>query len=184
MRVVLLGLAVLAVPAGVAAQQHGQNPKLHSAMMAAPMSVSKDATIKDWDGTVLKQGTSAWVCYPDMPDTPGNDPMCLDGPWQEWLDAYINKKPLRIDKMGLGYMLTGDNPASNTDPYATGPTADNEWMAEGVPHLMIIVPDSAMLRGLPTDPKSGGPWVMWRNTPYAHIMVPMPKHQMMDEHGK
>ena len=21
------------------------------------------------------------------------------------------------------------------------------------------------------DPKSGGPWVMWKGTPYAHLMV-------------
>ena len=27
-------------------------------------------------------------------------------------------------------------------------------------------------RILPTDPHSGGPWVMWRGTPYAHLMVP------------
>jgi len=25
----------------------------------------------------------------------------------------------------------------------------------------------------PTDPKSGGPWVMWKGTPYAHVMVPV-----------
>jgi hypothetical protein len=49
-------------------------------------------------------------------------------------------------------------------------------MIEGVPHLMIIVPNSSALEGLPTDPSGGGPWVMWQNTPYVHIMVPMPKH--------
>src|SRR5262245_12579568 len=30
----------------------------------------------------------------------------------------------------------------------------------------------------PTDPKTGGPWVMWKGTRYAHVMVPvaaMPK---------
>ena len=31
---------------------------------------------------------------------------------------------------------------------------------------------------LPTDPPNGGPWVMWKSTKYAHVMVPttsMPK---------
>jgi hypothetical protein len=31
-----------------------------------------------------------------------------------------------------------------------------------------------MLQGLPVTPDSGGPWVMWRDTPYVHVMVPMP----------
>ncbi len=38
---------------------------------------------------------------------------------------------------------------------------------------MIIVPDVEMLAGLPTDPHSGGPWVMYKGTPYAHIMIPV-----------
>jgi hypothetical protein len=43
---------------------------------------------------------------------------------------------------------------------------------------MILTPDLKALDALPTDPKSGGPWVMWKGTKYAHIMVPvaaMPK---------
>jgi hypothetical protein len=38
---------------------------------------------------------------------------------------------------------------------------------------MIIVPDNALLAGLPTDPENGGPYVMWKGTPYAHVMVPV-----------
>ena len=37
---------------------------------------------------------------------------------------------------------------------------------------MIIVPDAALLEGVPTDPNAGGPYVMWKGTPYAHIMMP------------
>ena len=35
---------------------------------------------------------------------------------------------------------------------------------------MIIVPDRAMLKGLSRDPKDPV-YVMWGDTPYAHIMV-------------
>ena len=69
-------------------------------------------------------------------------------------------------------MLAGDGGASNVDPYAEGMTDDNQWVVEG-PHLMIITPDKAMLDALPTDPNNGGPYVMWKGTPYAHIMVPV-----------
>jgi hypothetical protein len=36
-----------------------------------------------------------------------------------------------------------------------------------------VVPNPANLEGLPTDPSSGGPFVMWKGTPYAHVMVPV-----------
>jgi hypothetical protein len=37
---------------------------------------------------------------------------------------------------------------------------------------MILAP-AAMLDAFPTDPDSGGPYVMWKGTPYAHLMVPI-----------
>jgi hypothetical protein len=67
----------------------------------------------------------------------------------------------------------GTEGGSNTDPFATEATADNEWLPPGGPHIMIVVPDAAALEGLPTHPDDGGPWVMYRDTPYAHIMVPI-----------
>ncbi len=76
--------------------------------------------------------------------------------------------------MGFSYMLQGDMPVSNVDPFAAGPTADNEWLPNAGPHVMILVPDARMLEGISTDPHNGGPWVMWKGTPYAHIMVPTP----------
>ena len=38
---------------------------------------------------------------------------------------------------------------------------------------MILTPDANQLATLPTDWHNGGPWVMWKGTKYAHIMVPM-----------
>jgi hypothetical protein len=35
------------------------------------------------------------------------------------------------------------------------------------------VPDPALLEGIPTDPATGGPYVMWKGTPYQHVMVPV-----------
>ena len=168
------------------AQSTGQTnkAKISSAMSAAPIAIAENATIMDWPAEagaemkVLKEGTNGFTCLPDMPDTPGNDPMCLDEPWMKWADAWMNKGPVNIDRMGFGYMLQGGTAESNTDPFPEGPTEDNEWLTESVPHLMIIVPDPAMLKGLPVTPEEagGGPWVMWRNTEYVHIMAPMPKY--------
>lgn len=156
--------------------------KIKSAMSAAPDVIANKATIKDWPSveggemTLLREGTNGFTCLPDMPDTPGNDPMCLDEAWMQWAEAWMNKADFKATKMGFGYMLQGGTPESNIDPYAEGPTDDNEWLSDADPHLMIIVPDLAALEGLPVKPEGGGPWVMWRNTPYVHIMVPMPRH--------
>ena len=54
---------------------------------------------------------------------------------------------------------------------ATKATPDNNWVVSP-PHLMILPTDASQLEALPTDPKTGGPWVMWKGTKYAHIMVP------------
>jgi hypothetical protein len=77
-----------------------------------------------------------------------------------------------ITRVGFSYMLQGGTDASNTDPYATEPTTGSDWITVG-PHVMIVMPDTAMLAGLPTDPSNGGPWVMWKGTPYAHVMFPV-----------
>jgi hypothetical protein len=55
---------------------------------------------------------------------------------------------------------------ANTDPFAQAATSNNQWVVEG-PHLMVIVPDTAQLESLSTDPHNGGPYVMWKGTPYA-----------------
>jgi len=174
--------AVLVVATAHAQAATDNDSKIQSAMSAAPPSISMQAKVMDWPGTeggemaVLREGSNGWTCLPDIPDTSGNDPMCLDDPWLKWVDGWINKREPEITQMGFGYMLQGSSPESNTDPYAEGPTPDNEWMTESVPHLMILVPDAKMLEGLPSDPTNGGPWVMWRDTPYVHIMAPMPRH--------
>ena len=82
------------------------------------------------------------------------------------------EKPFKADKVGIAYMLAGDTGASNIDPYAEKRTPDNQWIVEG-PHVMVIVPDPATLDALPTDPAGGGAYVMWKGTPYAHVMVPV-----------
>lgn len=170
------------LPQVLAQSNSDTQAKIQSAMSAAPASIVESATIMDWpseeDGEMimLREGTNGFICLPDMPATSGNDPMCLDEPWMKWVDAWMNKEDFKTDKMGFGYMLQGGSPGSNVDPFAEGPTDDNEWMTEEKPHVMILVPDESALEGLPVTPDQGGPWVMWRNTPYVHIMAPMPKH--------
>ena len=78
-------------------------------------------------------------------------------------------------------MLQGGKPGSDTNPFATGPNDPGTWHATPrLPHIMVVVPDTEDLSGLPTQPGSGGPWVMWSNTPYAHLMVPVASSEPAD----
>lgn len=146
--------------------------KIQNALSAGPASVTEKATVMDWDNTTLRLGNNGWTCFPDAPNTPGNDPMCLDAQWVNWAHAWMSHSEPQITQIGLAYMLHGGSDASNTDPFATEPAPGKEWIESG-PHVMIVVPDPAALENLPTDPTSGGPYVMWKGTPYVHIMVPV-----------
>lgn len=141
------------------------------ALAAAWPGMREDATVVDWEGNVLKEGSNGYTCLPTPAMLSGNAPMCFDAEWMKWADAWANKKDYTAETLGISYMLAGDEGASNIDPYAEGPTDDNEWVEEGA-HLMILAP-AELLEGFPTDPNNGGPYVMWKGTPYAHLMVPI-----------
>lgn len=169
-----LVVVLLAMVSVLKAQsQSDKQAKIKSAMSAGPSSISADATIKDRDGSVLREGTNGWTCIPDNPDKPAENPYCVDQEWASWFEAFKNGEKPKVTQVGISYMLQGGSPGSNLDPSAEKPTPDNQWMEEVKPHLMLIYPDPKMYERLPTDPQNGGPWVMWPNTPYAHVMVPI-----------
>lgn len=142
---------------------------IEDALTATTPAMAEGATVVDWENNVLKKGDNGWTCFPTPPAFE-KAPMCLDEPWLTWAHGWMTKGPVNTTRVGVGYMLAGDSGASNSDPYASEPTED--WVVSG-PHLMIIVPDVASLEGISTDPKTTGPYVMWKGTPYAHIMVPV-----------
>ena len=164
----LVALALLLPGLGLAQALPTPDDPIAYAMSARPASIAADATIMAPDGTILHEGTNEWTCVP-MP----GEPMCMDQQWLVWLDAYVHQREvLDVTSVGLSYMLRGDQGASNIDPYAEGPTPDNDWVITG-PHLMMIVPDPALLEGIPSDPMAGGPYVMWRDHPLVHVMIPV-----------
>lgn len=165
--VILLGGT--ATPA--VAQAQGPEAKIQRAMEAAPPAISQDAAVIDVDGTVLREGSNGWTCIVEV--APGYGfPMCNDDVWMDLRAAILSQSEFDTDRIGISYMLAGDAHVNNADPYDTEPDEGETWVKEG-PHLMIAVPDPAMLEGVPTDPRSEEPYVMWGDTPYAHIMVPV-----------
>jgi hypothetical protein len=148
-----------------------------SAESAAPAAIAHDASIVTADAsgamTTVRKGTNGWTCMPDAPATPGPDPMCFDANAAQWVQAWVAHKPPPSNVVGLMYMLEGGTDASNTDPYATQPTANNNWVKTG-PHIMVVG-SKDILAGHPAGgkPDTSVPYVMWAGTPYAHLMVPV-----------
>lgn len=172
--VAAVALAVSVSASSLVGQEERDADLLHNARSAAPAELAHAATVRDWEGHVLQEGDNGWVCYPDAPDTPRNDPMCLDRPLQELLRAWQAKDEPRIEALGFGYMLQGGGGESASEPFADRPDEVDDWIV-APPHLLVVVPDPELLEGLPDEPGSGGPWVMWKGTPYVHVMVPTPR---------
>jgi hypothetical protein len=146
--------------------------KINRAMSAAPLDVSAQATIMDVDGTILRQGSNGWVCLPGVGLIPGDKhPMCNDAVWMKWMAAVGSGTEFKTDVVGVSYMLQGDAMVNNDDPMATDPNDGGVWVQDG-PHIMMLFPNMDMLADLPRDPFVGGPYVMWGETPLAHVMVP------------
>lgn len=161
-----------------AAQPGSKEAKIQNALSAAPESVAKNATVMDFpetaDGALveLQKGTNDWTCLPDYPASPGKDPMCLDKQGMVWLKGYITQQPPNLTQAGLAYMLEGGSDASNTDPFAQKPTEGEDWITAPA-HTMVFPVGKLDQSVYSTDPKNGGPWIMWAGTPYEHLMIPV-----------
>ena len=141
------------------------------ALSSAPKSISKDAGIvrmdKDGKMQTLRESKNGFTCM-----VMAGNKMCNDANSMEFFGAMMKgEKP--TDKVGISYMLAGDNGASNTDPKATKKTADNHWVVTG-PHIMVTGTASKNLGYTETaDADPSKPYMMWAGTPYEHAMVPL-----------
>lgn len=165
----------LSLPAAAQAPPTGaeRDTMIQSALSAAPATLRDTVRVADWNGNTLRDGPAGFTCLPAPPGLAG--PMCVDEVWMAWLQAWSSKAPFTTSRAGVAYMMAGDSAtggASNIDPFATAPSAANDWMVEG-PHIMILTPDRASLDAIGPHHHLGGPYVMWAGTPYAHIMVPV-----------
>lgn len=158
-------LWTLALPAPAA----DNSTLIARARSAAPSMVSAEATIL-YRGQVLAQGGNGWVC---MPETQSDDgiPICNDARWMELMKALGAKAAFQAQGVGVSYMLGGDAGVSNSDPFRPDQASAPDFIQEGA-HIMVILP-KALLQGITDDPHAGGPYVMWKDTPYAHLMIPI-----------
>lgn len=172
----VLTIALAAAVVGPAMADSDKEKLIAHARAAAPAAVSAEATIVI-NGEVVVEGSNGWTCMPDT--MPGDGAaMCNDALWMEMMTAVGSQAPFKANGIGVSYMLLGEPPGSgvsNSTPYHPDRRNAEDYVETG-PHLMVIVPKE-MLEGITTDPSGGGPYVMWKDTDYAHIMIPVDNGQ-------
>ncbi len=168
----LVAAALIASPDSVRAQQTSDSDYIGKVMPAAPAGVVQGATIvqmqKDGSMRTVQNGTNGFTCMLLDAQTP----MCADKNAMAWAHALMTHTA-PPSSVGFVYMLAGDDGTSNTNPYDTVSTATNHWVKTG-PHVMIVgAAVETMGYPMTADPDPTKPFVMWPNTPYAHLMVPV-----------
>jgi hypothetical protein len=172
----IFGVVLLAAGMGNSMAGSDKEELIAHARAAAPVSIGAGATVVI-NGEVVAEGNNGWTCMPDT--LPGDRAaICVDALWSEMMAAVGAKAPFKATGVGISYMLLGEPPGSgvsNSTPYHEDPVHAHDYIETG-PHLMVIVPRE-LLEGITTDPSGGGPYVMWKDTDYAHIMIPVDNGQ-------
>src|SRR4029077_12686126 len=123
---IFTAIAASLAAAALADEAKSDAEYITAALSAAPPAVAKDAAVVRMasDGTMhtLRKGSNGFTCL-----IMGTDKMCNAATRVESQRAVMTKVP-QPDKVGSSYRLAGDVGASNTDPSATGKTADNHWV--------------------------------------------------------
>ena len=145
--------------------------KIERAMSAGPTEIARSAKIIDKDAqghtVVLREGTNGFTCMPGNPNVIGDPPMCADRPSMQWAKDFAAHKPKPTNTVpGITYMLAGATQRSDSDPYDKSSPA----ITVG-PHWMIMWPFDPKATGLPTTHRDTGAYIMWSDSPYAHVHV-------------
>ena len=79
-------------------------------MRSSPASVALNARImgypeqEDGDMRVVQEGTNGWICWPDKPTSPSNDPSCNDAMMEAFWSIGDTQN---VERVGRSYILQG-----------------------------------------------------------------------------
>jgi hypothetical protein len=179
-RTILVGIAALALSAGVLAQTPAGN--LDAALAAAPPNMRDGAMVIKWkaDGTydTLRPGTNTLVCY-DQSGDPSEQPFSSQCTSVKNLDRvkqnkqYEAKEADRAKREAALAELEKAGTRVKPEFGSVFYTVSGKDQASARRHVTISVPGATTASlGLPDNGKSGGAWIMGAGTSGAHIMTP------------
>lgn len=179
-RVILAGIGVLALTAGVFAQAPAGN--FDAALAAAPANMRDGAMVIKWkaDGTydTLRPGTNRLMCYDQAGDA-GEQPISsqctsignLERVKQNKIyEAKIADRKLREEAFAE---LEKNGQRVKPEFGSVFYTRQGKDASAVRTHATIAVPGAtAASLGIPDNNKMGGAWIMGAGTTGAHIMTP------------
>ena len=158
---------------------HAQNPESQAAFIKAaeeggPPHIAANAAVARMEPngavTPLRPGTNGFTCT-ILPDGT-NAPVCLDANGLEFMKSAFAKAPKPTNTApGIAYMAKGGMHFENAQGETVMERSAGVKEVTEPPHWMILWPIDAAASGLPTKPNSGGTYVMFAGTPYAHLMI-------------
>ena len=97
MRIVFVSAVVLSclVAAGLMTPvfaYHQAAAVIEQAPSGAPPELARGGTMLDREGDRLQEGDNGWARRPPPAHLQETPPMCNDGAWMEWADAYLHMK--------------------------------------------------------------------------------------------
>ena len=190
MNIVLKSLFVLVFTTSIYAGHHEGGNHMHgntaeweinAYTSAAPAFIGKHATVIGASGKVLREGTNGWRCEPFMPMPKDGfkhphetAAACSDKNAVAWANAYKSNNKPELEGDGWIWMIHGDLGVDNFKPYTDGQKdAGHKHFIESGAHMMLMPKDPSSLDGQTTDYTTGAPYVMFKGTPYVHLMIPL-----------
>jgi hypothetical protein len=144
------------------------------ALSAAPTRISKDAGVMIYgaDGklTEVRKSTNGFICIPTVMNLPVPDPMCMDAASYQWLTDITNNAPKPSNTVpGIAYMARGGSHFEKDGKVVM--SGEGAKVVKEPPHWMVMWPFDPAASKLPTVPNPSGVYIMFEDSPYAHLMV-------------
>ncbi len=131
--------------------------KIADALRAAPIFITKDATLLDWptapggEYRVLRKGSNEWTCLPGIPAYHHDEPGCFDPVFLQWIQDSLAGRTPRIDRVGISYMYIG--------AWVKSAKGSSGLEFHVGPHLMVVSPHQDDFQGFNRDGSNGMPYV-------------------------
>lgn len=144
------------------------------ALSAAPAHIAKEAGVMIYgaDGklTEARKSSNGFTCIPTVMNLPEPDPICMDAASHQWMNDMMSNAPKPSNTIpGVAYMARGGSHYEKHGKVVM--SGEGAKVVKEPPHWMIMWPFDAATSKLPTAPNPSGVYIMFEDSPYAHLMV-------------
>jgi hypothetical protein len=155
-------------------KEMSEKDQIALALSAAPAHIAKDAGVMVYgtDGklTEVKKSSNGITCIPTVMNLPAPDPMCMDAASHQWMSDIMSGAPKPTNTVpGVAYMARGGSHYEKNGKVVMG--AEGAKVVKEPPHWMIMWPFDPATTKLPTVPNPSGVYIMFEDSPYAHLMI-------------